>query len=205
MYFMSKKNKISELDDNPKERIMDTALRLFYTQGYNNTGINQILEESKTFKLSFYNYFSSKENLGIEYIKRKEKSFLNLLKRIMDSHSDYKNFIHVWIKLVKKDIIKSQYKGCPFVNIALQTFGKEDTFKPYIKSMIKRWKNLLSRYLIQNYDYSKEESNQKSGLILQIYEGAVQLYIVSGNVDYINDLEENLKLVVFSKKSERKK
>lgn len=196
MYFMPKKKKILELEENPKERIMDTALRLFYTQGYNNTGINQILEESKTFKLSFYNYFSSKENLGIEYIKRKEKSFLNMMKRIMNSHTEYNKFIHIWIQLVKKDIIKSQYKGCPFVNIALQTFGKEDSFKPHIKLMIKRWKALLSNYLIQNYSLPKDEAERKSGLVLQIYEGAVQLYIATGNIDYINELEENLKQVV---------
>jgi AcrR family transcriptional regulator len=37
-------------DENPKERILDTASKLFYLQGYSNTGINQILEESKTFQ-----------------------------------------------------------------------------------------------------------------------------------------------------------
>ena len=31
----------------PRERILETAARLFYEQGYNSTGINQILAEAK--------------------------------------------------------------------------------------------------------------------------------------------------------------
>ena len=54
----------------PKERILETAYKLFYAQGYNVTGINQILEESGVAKASLYQHFGSKEDLGIEYIKQ---------------------------------------------------------------------------------------------------------------------------------------
>ena len=54
---------------NPRDRILETASRLFYTQGYNNTGINQLIKAAKVAKASFYEYFPSKEDLLLEYLK----------------------------------------------------------------------------------------------------------------------------------------
>ena len=46
-----------------KERIIDAASHLFYFEGYNQTGINQILKESGASKDSMYRHFSSKEDV----------------------------------------------------------------------------------------------------------------------------------------------
>ena len=48
-----------------RQRILETATLLFYRQGINNTGINQIISESKVAKASFYQYFPSKANLVV--------------------------------------------------------------------------------------------------------------------------------------------
>lgn len=39
--------------NSPRERILDTAAILFHQQGYNSTGINQIISEAKVAKASF--------------------------------------------------------------------------------------------------------------------------------------------------------
>src|SRR3990170_8711751 len=54
---------LREVESQPRDRIIDTALRLFYEQGYLATGINQIIAESQVAKATFYSHFSSKENL----------------------------------------------------------------------------------------------------------------------------------------------
>ncbi len=179
-------------DDNPKERILDTASKLFYLQGYSNTGINQILEESKTFKLSFYNYFTSKENLGIEYIKIRETEFLAFMDRLMTTHTTYEAFVRTWIRFLRAEIKHQKYHGCPFINITLQTFGKEEVFKPHIKSMIAKWKKLITSFLIRSQTAPKPQAEKMAVLIIQIFEGSVQLYMATDNLDYIHDLEENL-------------
>ncbi|HRG48896.1 MAG TPA: TetR/AcrR family transcriptional regulator [Leptospiraceae bacterium] len=179
-------------DENPKERILDTASKLFYLQGYSNTGINQILEESKTFKLSFYNYFTSKENLGIEYIKIRETEFLAFMDRLMTSHPTYESFVRTWIRFLRAEIKNQKYHGCPFINITLQTFGKEEVFKPHIKSMIGKWKKSITNFLIRSQTATKPKAEKMAVLIIQIFEGSVQLYMATDNIDYIHDLEENL-------------
>ncbi|HFK5573656.1 TPA: TetR/AcrR family transcriptional regulator, partial [Elizabethkingia anophelis] len=49
--------------NSPRERLLEAASLLFHTQGYNNTGINQIVIESKVSKASFYDHFKSKDEL----------------------------------------------------------------------------------------------------------------------------------------------
>lgn len=48
---------------NTKGKIVSTAWRLFYQQGYDDTTIEEIVEESGTSRGSFYHYFEGKEAL----------------------------------------------------------------------------------------------------------------------------------------------
>ena len=56
-----------------KDRIIETAADLFYNNGYNRTGINEILEKSGVAKASMYQHFRSKQEIGVEYLKHMEK------------------------------------------------------------------------------------------------------------------------------------
>lgn len=48
---------------NTKGKIITAAWKLFYEQGYDNTTIEEIIDESKTSKGSFYHYFEGKDAL----------------------------------------------------------------------------------------------------------------------------------------------
>lgn len=54
---MAKKN------SNIKKKIVSSAWRLFYEQGYDDTTIDDIIEESHTSRGSFYHYFDGKDAL----------------------------------------------------------------------------------------------------------------------------------------------
>lgn len=48
---------------NTKGKIISAAWKLFYEQGYDNTTVDEIVEESGTSKGSFYHYFDGKDAL----------------------------------------------------------------------------------------------------------------------------------------------
>lgn len=48
---------------NTKAKIVSAAWKLFYEQGYENTTIEEIIDESETSKGSFYHYFEGKDAL----------------------------------------------------------------------------------------------------------------------------------------------
>lgn len=49
--------------NNTKSKIVTSAWKLFYAQGYENTTIDDIVFESQTSKGSFYHYFKGKDDL----------------------------------------------------------------------------------------------------------------------------------------------
>ena len=55
---MAKKN-----TRNTRGKIIDAAWMLFYRQGYDDTTVEEIIEESGTSRGSFYHYFQGKDNL----------------------------------------------------------------------------------------------------------------------------------------------
>lgn len=62
---MGKKN-----SRNTKGKIISAAWKLFYEQGYDDTTVDEIVEESQTSKGSFYHYFDGKDALlsSLSYI-----------------------------------------------------------------------------------------------------------------------------------------
>jgi len=53
----------SKRSRNTKKKIVSAAWKLFYERGYDNTTIDEIIEESHTSKGSFYHYFEGKDAL----------------------------------------------------------------------------------------------------------------------------------------------
>src|SRR6185437_5228472 len=66
-----------------KDRILDTASRLFYDQGYHVTGINQIIEEAGIARASLYNHFPSKTDLLLAYLDRTHAEWFGELERYL--------------------------------------------------------------------------------------------------------------------------
>lgn len=56
-----------------REKIIETATRLFEEQGYKNTTVEQIIEEAGCSKGTFYYHFSGKEELVIPLAKSMDK------------------------------------------------------------------------------------------------------------------------------------
>ena len=85
---MSKKN-----ERNTKGKIITAAWDLFYEQGYENTTVEEIIEESGTSKGSFYHYFEGKDALlgSLSYIFDEE--YLKLQNSIPDDMSSYEKLL----------------------------------------------------------------------------------------------------------------
>lgn len=60
---------------NVREKLVDAALDLFHTRGYNGAGVNDIVVTAGVPKGSFYNHFASKEALGLETIARYAREY----------------------------------------------------------------------------------------------------------------------------------
>lgn len=63
MLYIGQKKMSKKKQNNTKKKIVSAAWKLFYEQGYSDTTIDEIIEESGTSKGSFYHYFDGKDAL----------------------------------------------------------------------------------------------------------------------------------------------
>jgi len=92
-----------------RERILETADRLFYGQGIRAVGVDTIAAEIGISKRTLYNYFPSKDELIVAYLSRRLKptppSDLPPVQQILG------NF-----ERLERTFAAGVFRGCPFVN-----------------------------------------------------------------------------------------
>ena len=141
----------------PRDRIVAAALRLFYTQGYLATGINQIISESKVAKATFYNHFSSKENLCVAYLQARHIIWMEWLKNSVENHTSTEERLRGVFDFLREWMEGCNYRGCAFLNIAsevptlnnkirAEVIKHKDDLKLYLRQMISLLKSSRKRY-----------------------------------------------------------
>jgi AcrR family transcriptional regulator len=140
-----------------KDRIIETANDLFYRQGYHQTGINQIIEESGVAKATFYSNFKSKDELAVQYLRERDRIETNATKDMINNVKDpYDRYISI-IKGILEYMKETDYRGCAFGNIAVEITDPdhpirkevkhhEDRFRSILKDVIKDLKNSGPKY-----------------------------------------------------------
>lgn len=114
-------------DNSPKERILKAATLLFHQQGYNNTGINAVIEEAKVAKASFYDHFKTKDDLAVEYLNRRHSYWFEGLRALVEKKRTEKDKVITAFTYIIEMNKKEGYKGCAFLNMLAelpQTKGK---------------------------------------------------------------------------------
>lgn len=117
-----------------KERILQTADRLFYLQGIRAVGVDTIAAEIGISKRTLYNHFPSKDALIAAYLERRRAqpspsappaSATTALQQILATFDT-----------LERRFASSDFRGCPFVN-AVAEVGREDRA---VKSIAKSFK-----------------------------------------------------------------
>ncbi|HXB45561.1 MAG TPA: TetR/AcrR family transcriptional regulator [Puia sp.] len=107
-------------DISVREQIIETANRLFYNQGYNLTGINQIIQEAGVAKASLYYHFPSKEDLCVEYLKKRYENWSALLAKFLTGISDPKERIIKCFECRSQYLLDTNFGGCSYIRIVAE-------------------------------------------------------------------------------------
>ena len=101
----------------PKERLLEKAIDLFANQGYNSTGINQIISEANVAKASFYQHLKSKEDLCVAFLEAIHKDWLDQLYNFTNEKTEVKSKIISSFDFLIHMNSKEDFRGCSFLNI----------------------------------------------------------------------------------------
>ncbi len=173
-----------------KQNLIEIAAQLFLKKGYSNTGINDILHEANMSKGSFYFYFSSKKELGLEVAKYYGKTTLqNWLKPL--SNNPWDVFIPEMICDLKSSAAEGTFFGCPIAALGLEVaFIEAELSAAYLEGM-KQLIGIFSNSLEQS-GLAKTEADQAARKAFAIYEGYVLYYRISKEMETFDHLLQDL-------------
>ncbi|MDP9076329.1 MAG: TetR/AcrR family transcriptional regulator [Bacteroidota bacterium] len=166
-----------------RKRIIDTASRLFYQQGYNSTGINQIIDEADISKASLYQHFRSKEDLLIEYLEILLPQTVLDLRNAAATASDAPEKISAIFRHMSVYAGSKDYCGCNFLNMA----GELPKENQRVYELIQRQKNevrkLFTEILTDNKagKDAKERAEKLADGIYLLFDGALMSCKVYGD------------------------
>ena len=69
-----------------RERILETADRLFYDEGVRAVGIDRIIARSNVAKMTLYTHFQSKDDLILAVLKHRERCVSEYFRSAMARH-----------------------------------------------------------------------------------------------------------------------
>ncbi|PWN60379.1 TetR/AcrR family transcriptional regulator [Chryseobacterium viscerum] len=101
----------------PRERIIETTFQLFARQGYNSTGINQIISEAEVARASFYQHFKSKEDLCVEFLKVRHEYWFKELNNFVSQGKEIRSKTTKAFDFLVYMNEKENFRGCSFLNI----------------------------------------------------------------------------------------
>ncbi|AUD05821.1 TetR/AcrR family transcriptional regulator [Spirosoma pollinicola] len=123
---MESRHKIQLENSAVRQRILDTAARLFHQQGYNSTGINQLIDEAGVAKASLYQHFRTKEAILKAYLEQASQSWFANVNAILGQPISTKEKVLALFDMMHDFSLSVDFRGCNFQNAVVEV-GIQDT------------------------------------------------------------------------------
>jgi AcrR family transcriptional regulator len=133
-----------------KERILETADRLFYLQGIRAVGVDTIAAEIGISKRTLYNHFPSKDELIAAYLARR-------FRQPPSSDKPPVEQILGTFDSLERRFASKDFRGCPFVN-AVAELGAEDRAVKKIAIAFKESRRVWFRDLLMQLDVADPDN-----------------------------------------------
>ena len=103
-----------------RERILDTAFRLFYAHGVRAVGIDRIIAESGVAKATFYKHFAAKDDLVVAYLDKVDGIWSGQLHDAAAAAGDPRDQPVGMFDALGNACRRDGYRGCAFINTAAE-------------------------------------------------------------------------------------
>lgn len=107
------------------DTITQSALRLFYRQGFHASGVEQLSQEAGVTKKTLYRHFPSKEHLVEAALQLRDSEFMARARAAVEAAGEplrplaYIDFIAAWVQ-------EPGFHGCAFINASAEYSAPTD-------------------------------------------------------------------------------
>ena len=174
------------------EHILEVGTDLILQNGYNSLGINKILQEANIPKGSFYYYFKSKEDFGLQVIEHYSQNSLKFLNSYLteETKNPKQRIISFFEEMKEIYITKNFKEGCLLGNCSLELSDLSESFSISVANELNKWQQVFEKCIQEGQDNgvikTLESAKVISDLILTMWEGALLRMKSSKNTDSID-------------------
>ena len=121
-----------------KQKILETGAEFIHLKGFNHTGLQEILNAAGVPKGSFYNYFNSKEDFGLQVIDHFTGYYTFISRPILEDPAlsplqKIKRLLEWFMEFFKS---KDYAYGCPIGNLAQEMGDLSPAFRDKLRSAL---------------------------------------------------------------------
>jgi AcrR family transcriptional regulator len=103
-----------------RQRILETAQRLFYRDGFRAVGIDTVIAQAGVAKMSLYRHFSSKDDLIVAYLEESDRQYWEWLEGAVADIQDPLERLVGMFDAIEKLAASPECLGCTFQETAAE-------------------------------------------------------------------------------------
>jgi len=162
-----------------KTQLLEAGLDIMLEKGYNNTGIQEVLQRVGVPKGSFYYYFDSKEEFGLAIIELFDQMYTEKVRNSLDDKTKtpldrLRTFCEESRKYLESQKCR---KGCLIGNLSQEMADQSEIFRARLEEILTKWRNRFAKTIKDGQDVGeipKElDTVELAEFFLSGWEGAV--------------------------------
>lgn len=124
-----------------RERIIEAGAELFRRQGYNATGVKQIVTAAKAPFGSMYHFFpGGKEQLGAEAVRVSGALYELLIPAVLDPAPDPATGVRAFFAGAAEHLVGTDYEdACPIATVALEVSSVSEPIREACAEVFASW------------------------------------------------------------------
>ncbi len=103
-----------------RDRLLGTAMRLFYGEGIHAVGVDRIVAEAKVTRATFYRHFPSKEDLVVAYLQSVHGMFRGQVDTVLAGGRPAAGILRDVARGIAQELRMPGFRGCAFINAAAE-------------------------------------------------------------------------------------
>jgi AcrR family transcriptional regulator len=185
-----------------RQRIVETAERLFYAEGVRAVGIDRIIAESEVAKMTLYNHFASKDDLILAVLKFREEKVNGMFEKSIERHEKKgMDRLEAFFGALKDWFDSPGFRGCAFINASVELADADHAASQFSAEHKGRFHEMLTEIIAET---KGAKAASMAPAIALLVEGAIVTAVMEQTSDSA-DVAKEAALALVSKTSRKRK
>ncbi|MGW4739874.1 TetR/AcrR family transcriptional regulator [Nocardia xishanensis] len=176
-----------------RPRLVAAARELLQRQGYQATGLSEIVAASGAPRGSLYYLFpGGKQELAVAAIGESADEFTRLIRETAAHAPDVRSFCEQFALHLSRGLVESGYlNGCPVSTVTLDSAPRSTTLTLACRDAYRQWRTALIQVLVQ-YGIPAARAERLAALMLSAVEGAMIIARAECSTVPLDDIHADL-------------